>query len=300
MNRILIVQLLICLLTITTHAQKIAETWENEIEVISETEKFDGVVHHAYSTFVYEVTEDALRKLIIDEVKSSANGKVTKKNMIAALEVDIPHIGTDPIGVKAVTNSIMASHAIKVSVAFFHDSLEINPTDFPESDKAATEVMHEMGVMLNRSVVDVQIAGVEKEIANSNKKYESLKKEKAGFEKQIMNGEQKLAELDAHGLKLDAKLIDKQHKEERAKVLGESASADSKDAKKYAKAQKNVMSAERDILKTDQSKLKAQQNIDQGQKGLPLKEQEIAEIELQMNAQNELLAKLNVKYESIK
>lgn len=299
MNRILAIQLIICLITFTSHAQKVSETWDHEIEVVPETEKFDGVVHHAYSTFVYEVTEDALRKMIVDEVKASTNGKVTKKNMIAALEVDIPHIGTDPIGVKANTTSVMARKGIKVSVAFFHDSLEINPTDFPESDKAATEVMREMSVMLNRSVVATQIVEVEKDLAKSNKSYEALKQEKAGFEKQIVNGEQKLAELDAYALKLNAKLLDKQHKAEQAKVLGESAAADSKDSKKYAKAQKKVMSAERDILKTDQSKMKAQQSIDQANKALPLKEQEIAEFEPQLKELNDLLAKLNLKHESI-
>ena len=300
MYRILILQFLIYTFSTMCYAQSVSETWDHEIEVIPETEKFDGTEHHAYSTFVYEVTEDALRKLVIDEVKASANGKVTKKNMIAALEVDIPHIGTDPVAVKAITNSVLARKAIKVSLAFFHDSLEINPVDFPESDKAAMEVMHEMGIILNQSVVMTQIVDVEKKVAASNKKYESLKKEKASYEKQITNGELKLAELDAHALKLNAKLLDKQHKEEQAKVLGESASADSKDAKKYTKAKKKVMSAERDILKTEQSKLKAQQSLDQATKALPLKEQEIVEYEPQLNELNELLVKLNAKHDNIK
>lgn len=300
MNKFLIVQILSCAFLTTASAQKVSETWEHEIEVIPETEKFDGVVHNAYSTFVYEATEDAVRKMILDEIKASTKDKVTKKKIIAALEVDIPQIGTDPVGIKATTNSIMAREAIKVSVAFFHDSLEINPTDFPESDKAAIQVMHELSVMLNQSVVVAQIADVEKELRTANNEYQSLEKDKAGYEKQITNGEQKLAELDVHAMKLDAKLIKKQHKVEKTKLLGESASADSKNAKKYAKAKNKVMSAEREIMKTNQSQLKAQQNIDQAKKALPLKEQEIAEFEPQLNELNELIVKLNVKYESIK
>ncbi len=298
--KLIIIHILSIAFAITTSAQSVSETWDHEIEVIRETEKFDGEVHHAYSTYVYEVNEDVVRKMLLDEVKASANGKVVKKNMIAALEVNIPNIGTEPVGVKAITNSIMARHAIKVSIAFFHDSLAINATDFPESDKAAAEVMHEIGVMLNQSVVAAQIADVEKDIASSNKMYESLKKDKAGYEKQITNAEQKLAELEVHTLKLNAKLLDKQHKEEQAKILGESASADSKDAKKYTKAKKNVMSAERDILKTEQSKLKAQQNLEQAQKALPIAEQEIVDFEPQLTEQNELLVKLNAKHDSIK
>jgi|GEM_PF-2486975 len=300
MNKIIILLCLFSAIATTTVGQKVSESWDHKIEVIPETEKFDGVVHHAYSTYVYEVTEDDVRKMIIDKMKTSANGKVTKKNMIAALEVDIPHIGTDPIGVKATTNSLMAHQAIKVSMAFFHDSLEINPIDFPESDKAATEVMHKMGVMLNQSVVTVQIADLEKEIRTSNSNYESLQKDKANYEKQITNADQKIAELNVHKAKLDAKLLDKQHKEEQAKVLGESASADSKDAKKYAKAKKKVMSAQRDIMKTDQSIMKSQQSLDQANKALPLKEQEIADHEPQLNELNELLVKLNSKHDSIK
>ena len=84
MNKFLIVQILSCAFLTTASAQKVSETWEHEIEVIPETEKFDGVVHNAYSTFVYEATEDAVRKMILDEIKASTKDKVTKKKMIGS------------------------------------------------------------------------------------------------------------------------------------------------------------------------------------------------------------------------
>jgi hypothetical protein len=299
MKRIMVLHVLAFSFAINAYAQADSVKWEHEIEVISKSEKFGSEEHFAYSTFVYEATEDAVRKLIIDMVKASAKGKVSKKSTIEALEVDFPDIGEDPVDVKAVTSPVMARHAVKVSMAFFVNDQLINPSDFPDSDKAAKEAMYELSVMFNRSAIAAQIVEIENEMRIADIKYKEMQKEKDRYKKQIANGELKLAELDAHMVKLSAKLLDKQRKVEVAKILGESASADSKEAKKYAKAQQNVMKVEREIMKTQQSKLKVQQNMDLSKSALPLKIKEIEESEADMKKSNESLAKLHAKRDSI-
>ncbi len=301
MKRILIMQILAFTIAAVGYAQDDPATWAHEIEVLSNNEKFGGETHYAYSTYVYEATEEAVRKLIIDEVKASAKGKVSKKSTIEALEVDFPAIGKDyPVDVKAVTNPVMARDAVKVSMAFFVNKLAINPTDYPDSDKAAKEAMYEISLLLNRSAVAAQIVQIEDEMRIANIKYEEAKRERERYEKQISDGELKLAELDAHMVKLSAKLLEKQRKSERAKILGETASADSGDAKKYSKAKQNVMKVERQIMKTQQSKLKVQQNMDLAKSALPLKIQEIEDFEEIAKEKADMLAKLNTKRESVK
>ena len=282
------------------YAQDVSETWDHTIEVNSSQETFDQARHHAYSVVVYEASENAVRKLVLDEIKLRTSEKATKKAITEGLKVDIPALQEDAVTLKVKTDADKNNDEVTVYAAFMNEGVDINPQDHPEGDKAAKEVMRNLSVMLNQSVVTAQIVNAEKELKQLQNRQSAFENQRAKLDNAIETSQTTTARLEDENAKLQIKLEAAQATATSKQALSEASTATEKDIKKYAKAKKDVADIESKIIKNNQLISKHQKNVSDAEADIPEKDQLVTDAIAEVEAMQARIVKLNAKYDSIK
>ena len=287
-------------LTISSLVAQVDTTWTHTVAVTTGTEEFSKVEHFAYSTEVYDASASKIKSLVHDEVSARSSGKAKKRSVVEGESFTIPGHDLDSLNVLANIDDVKGSDdVVKVSFAFLHKNMAINPDDNPDVDKSARELVYNIGVALNKAVVSEEISDAEKELESLTKKRDAVVKQKETLEKKISDGEMKVVELTADSIKYESRMIQAQAEAESAETLAKSSTADSKALKKASKARKKAVSAEQDFHKIGNKKVATIADIKSNQAEVPVKEAEIAQYEEQMAAQELVVAALKRKYEVV-
>ncbi len=280
-------------------AQDISTSWDHSVEVQHGPEKFDKETLYAYSTIAYEVDRGDVKRLILEEVKAVANEKATKKTIKNGIKVNLPKFDGDDIAAKVKTEDVNRDKAVRVVVAFLKGEETVNPTDYPAGHEAAISVIRDLGLKLNRAVVEDQIRESEEELEDLQKKRVSLLNDKEGLQKEIMDAQEELAKLKIDNQKLKEKMSKAQADAASLEVMANASAAESRDLKKYSKARSKASKCEARVLKNEQRQIEVENEEMIAKQELPILEQEIAELDDEIEAQANLVAALEAKLLSI-
>ena len=301
MNRLLLVLGIIFLSAQFASSQEVSKTWNNDLEVLTGMEKFDDGEHFAYSTYVYETAKSDIKKLISDEVESRTGSKTKNKKVIMGENIRLPGYEDKDVTVHAKTDDAKKmKDVVKVSVAFVHQGKDVSPQNYPDADKDARELIHKLGVKLNKAVVTEQIEDAQKELDDLTKKHEGATKDKQKLEEQNRDAETKIAKLQADKVKMEGKMNSAKAEEASMATLANSSTADAKDLKKYAKAKDKAQSAEKKYMNVDQDIAKLNSKISENQGDLGQLELELNQYTEQLETQKELVESLKTKLAAVK
>ena len=276
-----------------------SETWDHNIEVKTGNQTIDGEEMYCYSITVYEAKEGAVRNLVMDQVKIRTEEKPSKKKVMSAVAVDFPNYNAEDVEVKVKTDDNKKGETVDVHAAFVHQGKSVNPKDYPEADKVAKQVMRDLSVILNKSVVGAQIAATEQELELQQKKHESYMKEQTKLEEVPSKAEEETLKLESERKKLEDKLTKAQTKAASLEVAAEASTSTSKDINKYASAKKSVTSLEGKLLKNDEQVKKIEQKVAEAEQELPDAIAQVEESQALIDQHKALLEKLNAKYDAI-
>ena len=281
-------------------AQDVTPDWVNKVEVTAGNEEFDKVEHYAYSVLVFETSKSAIRKLVKEEVAARTDNSEKSGKNVEGQHVVLPGYEDKDVTVHAKADPIKGmKDVVKVSVAFIYQDQAVSPQTYPDADKSAQEMLYNFGVTLNRSVVAAQIIDAERELEDLTRKHDVLVKQRKGMDENIAKHNEKLEQLDADKVKLEGKMNVAQAEAAALEGAANSSNASEKDIKKYSKAKDKAIDAEQKYMMVDQEKAKIQTKIEQEQILIPQKEAEIAMFAEQMEAQTQLVAALNTKYDNV-
>ena len=281
-------------------AQEYAETWDRDIKVGTAVEKFDGEQLPCYTVAVCEAKQGAVRTLVMDQIKMRTEEKASKKKVMSAVQLDFPNMDVQGVDVKVKTDEEKKAETVNVYAAFNYDGKYISPSETPKADEMAKEVMHNLGVILNQSVVGAQIAETESALELQKKKHDAYIKEKEKLEKAPAEAEDAKLKLEGERKKLEEKLTKAETKAASLQVSAEAATSTSKDINKYASAKKSVTSLEGKLLKNDENVKKVEQKLAEAEQELPDAISTVEESQAMIDTLTEKLAKLNTKYDAIK
>jgi len=281
-------------------AQEYATSWDHEIQVEDGLEKFGTEDLHAYSITAFEVSEGDLRKLLLDEVKTHTSEKATRKKIKQGIKVTLPGFDGDDLAVKVKSDDIAGEGNVKVSVAFLNGSDVVNPTDYPAGHEAAREVMHDLGVQLNRAVVTVQVNNATAELEDLQKKQESLDKKNYQLQKAVLDGKDDLLDLKTDYAKLQEKSVKASSESASLEVMAKGSAATEKDMKKYSKARSKSTKIESRLLKINQKQAKTEGTVREAEMELPLLSKQIEDNNSLIEIQKELVNQLELKLDQIR
>ena len=297
----LVVTFVLSLATISSFGQNVVETWNHKIFVISGIEQFDDIPRNAYSTVVYDTEVGFVRPLLVKKFKEWTNEKVTNKKNVAARQVDLPSLGLDTVNLVATAVLIEETHNVKVSIAFMNNrDLVVNSDDHMEADKAARNILYELGVAFNQSVVSGQIATAKVDLTTLENKEQVLINRKESLAKALEGSKIKLAKLEEENELLTSMLSDEKAKAAALKAEVDAKTATPEELEKFDTATKEVSKAEAQLVKNEQSKMNASEKIEENGRSLNEKMKEVEEISLQLKSRKELIVRLESKYEAIK
>lgn len=292
----------LALLVISTSlgAQEYSDTWNHEIKVNTGVDKIDGEQVPGYSISVFEAKEGNVRNLIMDQIKMRTEEKASKKKVMSAAKLDFPSVNAEDVDVMVKTDTDKKSETVEIFAAFKFDDKFISPKETPKADEKAQQVMRDLSVLLNKSVVGAQMAETESALELQKKKHESYIKDKEKLEKVPQEAEEATLKLESERKKLEEKLTKAETKAASLQVTAEAATSTSKDINKYASAKKSVTSYEGKLLKNDENVKKVQQKVAEAEQELPEAVKIVEESQAMIDSLTEMLAKLNTKYDAIK
>jgi hypothetical protein len=287
-------------LAVNAFGQEVTETWNHKISVTSGPEEFDEETYYAYSTIVFDAKESEVRRNLVARIKEHTDQKVTRKKIISAMQVGIPGLEEEGVSILAKTVEVEEMDDVRVIVAFLNEEEAVNPTDLPEADKIAREIVYKLGVILNQSVVTAQIALAQTNLSTIENKHLSFVNRQTGLEKNLANNELKLVTLGSEADALSQRLSEEKSKTASLKALADGSNPTSQDLGKYDDAVEYLTKIEEQILKNEQAIVDTQNKIDQTREALQEKRNEVKELSEQLIKQNNHVAKLNTKYDAIK
>ena len=281
-------------------AQQLLLSWDREVEVTTGIEEFNKVDHFAYSTLVYETSKSQIRSLVASEVEARSSQKSKSKKVVSGHQFRLPGHENDDIVVHAKADPATGQKdVIKVSVTFLHsDSVAVSPDSYPEADKSARELVHSLGVTLNRFVVADQIASAEKELESIKRNQQTVIKQKENLESSTVSYEQKISRMQSDSIKQEGAMTAAQAEVEAMDKLTASAD-DKKYQKKYKRAKDRAISAEQKYLKVGRDLAKTRSKLKAAQVEIPQKEKEIEAFDVKIEQQVEVIAALNKKYDDV-
>ena len=292
--------LVFSLCAINIYGQEVSETWNHQIVVTSGVEDFNGDSLFSYTTIVFDAKESEVRNDLIKRVKAQTDEKVTRKKVISAMKVSLPKLNIDSVDIMANTIPIEESHDVKVMMSFTSEDKVVNPTDFPEADKIAREVLYNLGVALNQTVVTSQIAKAQTDKSTMENKHMAFSSQKEGLDKKLTNAETKLTELEKENGDIKMNLTEERSKEASLKSKADAVTSSKEDLQAYDDAKKYIANVEEQLLKNEQALVNTEEKIKQAQSSIQEKQKELEELSALMNNQEKFIAKLNVKHDAIK
>lgn len=294
---LLISTLLLSLVSLA--AQEISSTWDHQIEVQHGPEEFSNESLYAYSTIVYEISSGDVKRLILEEVKEVTSEKTTKKAIKQGIRVHFAKFDADDIAVKVKTEDVHKTDAVRVVVAFLKGEDTVNPKDYPAAHDAAQSVMHEMGVRLNRSVVESQLTEQKDELEDLEKKRRSLTVDLDDLEEDVIDARTDMLKLKEDNIKLEEKLSKAKANEASLEVFSKTSTATAKDMKKYSKAQSKASKIESHVLKNNRKIVSLESDMVLSEQEQPLVEQQISEVSNAIEKQRAFVEALETKLGSI-
>jgi len=292
--------LVLSLLVFNTYGQEVSATWNHKIEVSSGVEDVNGESLYAYSTIVFDAKEGEVQHALIKKFKGQTDEKVTSKKVLRAMKVSLPSINKDSIDMVANTVTIEESNHVKVILSFESDGKVVSPTEFPEADEAAREVMYNLGVVLNQSVVTGQIGKARQDKSTLENKHLAFTGQRDGLEQSIASSDERLTKLQGENDITAAKLTEERLKIATLKVAVDAATSSTEDLDIYDAAQKGVSELDAELLKNEQALESTKEKTELTQRGLHEKEKEIEEISAQIKRKENFIVRLKAKYDEIK
>jgi len=275
--------------------------WDKEVKVTQGPVDFPGKeTHYSYSTLVYETDKSSVQKMVLAELDSQTADKTKKKALKEGVPIALPAFGGEEVSVKATAEDIKGSAQVKVSVAFFKDSMEINPTDFPKEDKSAQEVLQNLGVTLNKAVVSSQIETANKDLESLQKDFDKLVRDSIKLNESIAKSNEQIMNLKANNMKQEGKLSKAESEAASLEVMANSDAATAKDMKKYSNAKSKATSIESSMMKNNQKITGEESDIKEAEMELPMVKKQVEDLAAQIEKQKELITALQAKLEAVK
>ena len=281
------------------YGQDVSDTWNHEIVVTSGMEDFVGDSLYSYSTIVFDAKESEVRSDLINKIKAQTDEKVTRKKVISAMKVRLPKLIIDSIDIMANTFSVEESNNVKVILSFTSEDKVVNPTDFPEADKIAREVLYNLGVKLNKTVVTAEIAKAQTDKSTMENKHLAFSSQKEGLERNLTNAETKLTALEKENGNIKINLKEEKSKEASLRSKADATTSTKEDLEAYDAAKKYIAKVEEQLLKNEQARVGTEDKIKQAQSSIQEKQKELEGLSEQMYNQEKLIDKLITKRDAI-
>jgi DNA repair exonuclease SbcCD ATPase subunit len=237
---------------------------------------------------------------VLDEINSKTVDKTKKKALKEGVPISLPEFDGEEVSLKVKSEDIKKTDQVLVSVAFLKDSVAINPTDFPKEDKAAQEVMHKVGVNLNKAVVAGQIEESNSALASLQKDFDKLIKDSTKLSESITKSNELIAKYNADNVKEEQKLSRAEADAASLEVIANSDAVTEKDMKKYSKAKSKASSIESTIIKNNQKVTEEKSKIKGAEMEQPMVRKQIEDLAAKIESQKELISQLQAKQEAIK
>lgn len=265
-QRTLILLCTAAVLSATLHAQdKLKDgtslTWDKTIGVGQDSLLNDTVMVPARTVPVYEADESQVAKVLGKAIPGASFKKQGK--LLSASDVSLPSASTSPVQLLASIERNRKENLSTLKLAFLQDGKALTA-----NDAQLNAAVREIGVNLNKAVVQDQLDGWTKQLDKAGSKAESASKASDKTQGKLNKSQSKVAKASKERSKLQGEhaVLQKEIDLQNQKWT---LSQDPKDLKKLTKARAKITKNESNMAKAMKTESDAQKEVSKYTSALP-------------------------------